>query len=65
MEEEAKLPFDINDIYKGDGVTSCKWCGDTGYMHTFTFTGIIGEALCVCKIGQEILDKKLKGENNE
>lgn len=50
----------IEDIYKGDGITSCKWCGDTGYMHTFSIAGsFYNDAPCVCKIGQKILDEKL------
>lgn len=55
----------IEDIYKGDGITSCKWCGGTGYMHTFSTRGTFyNDAPCVCEIGRKIIDDKLKEENS-
>ena len=52
---------DANDIYKGDGVNNCKWCGDTGWMHTFSNSGrFYNDAPCICKLGQKILDDRIK-----
>lgn len=53
--------IDMKDVYKGDGIETCKWCGDTGYMRTFTFTKISPhETPCVCKKGQEAENNKSK-----
>lgn len=30
---------DINEIYKGDGINTCKYCGNTGWMHTWSNDG--------------------------
>lgn len=50
----------IDEIFKGDGITTCRWCGDTGYMHTYSNAGYFyHDAPCVCKIGQRILNQKL------
>ena len=53
---------DISEIYKGDGITTCKWCGDTGWMHTWSNDGYFySDAPCsVCDLGHEILKKKLE-----
>ena len=46
----------INEIYKGDGITTCKWCGDTGWMHTFSNDGYFYfDAPCICNLGQKVL----------
>lgn len=53
---------DINEIYKGDGVNTCKYCGNTGWMHTWSNDGYFySDAPCFCKFGrlvQEMPDKK-------
>lgn len=64
---------DINDIYKGDGINTCKWCGDTGWMHTFSWSSIpehpfvfYNDAPCMCcEKGNEILMDKIKEEHKE
>ena len=51
--------MDVNSIYKGDGVTTCKWCGDTGMMHTFSNDGhFYNDAPCWCKVGMELVCKE-------
>jgi hypothetical protein len=50
---------DTSEIYKGDGVTTCKWCGNTGMMRTFLMSGYFcNDAPCVCKIGQSVLRER-------
>ena len=50
---------DISEIYKGDGITTCKWCGDTGWMHTFSNDGYFySDAPCICALGQMVLKEK-------
>jgi hypothetical protein len=51
---------DISEVYKGDGVTACKWCGNTGFMRTFGYRVFYNDAPCVCKIGQFILNRLLR-----
>lgn len=49
---------DISEIYKGDGVSTCKWCGNTGMMHTFSNSGYFyGDSFCFCSIGDELSKK--------
>ena len=51
----------INEVYKGDGVNTCKWCGDTGWMHTFGNDGTFYfDAPCFCSIGSNILKNQGK-----
>jgi hypothetical protein len=53
---------DVNEIYKGDGITSCKWCGNTGWMHTFSINGFFfHDAPCFCKFGEKVWE----AERNE
>jgi len=64
MIEDDNLYWDrkintVDDIYKGDGINTCKWCGDTGMMHTFSNDGYFyNDAPCICSLGVE----KLKHE---
>jgi hypothetical protein len=54
---------DISEVYKGDGVTTCKWCGDTGIMHTFSNDGYFySDSFCFCSIGWEFSRKTNNGE---
>jgi hypothetical protein len=49
------------EIYKGDGISTCKWCGDTGWMHTFLLDGtLLSDApCCACKLGRKILHEQI------
>jgi hypothetical protein len=63
MDKVNLLEWDTDTIYKGDGVTTCKWCGNTGWMHTFVLTGLLdNDAPCVCIIGQKVLQGLLNNE---
>lgn len=55
--EEIK---DISDVYKGDGITTCKWCGDTGFMRSFSYRIFYNDAPCVCKIGKFLLTRMIR-----
>lgn len=54
---------DISDVYKGDGINNCKWCGNTGFMRTFSFLIFYNDAPCVCKIGSLLLRYMMELEN--
>lgn len=60
---------DINEIYKGDGINTCRWCGDTGWMHTFSNDGYFyGDAPCICSLGHEAMMREreeIKKRNSE
>lgn len=56
----------IEDVYKGDGVTTCKWCGDTGWMHTLSNDGYFySDAPCVCKFGDEVSKRRQSEEEQK
>jgi hypothetical protein len=48
-----------SEIYKGNGRTNCKWCGDTGMMRTFGGWQFYNDAPCICKIGQAVLREEM------
>ena len=60
-------PVDMEDgRYKGDGITTCRWCGNSGRMNTWVDKTIFKDvAYCVCKIGNKMLNIALKKEAQE
>jgi hypothetical protein len=62
---ESRRIKNIEDIYKGDGINTCKWCGNTGWMHTYSNDGYFYfDAACFCKFGDEIIRQGLWGQKS-
>lgn len=53
----------IEEIYKGDGINTCKWCGNTGWMHTFSNDGYFySDAPCFCSFGDKVVEERRRKE---
>ena len=56
--EQKKKINNVSEIYKGDGITTCRRCGNTGLMHTFSNDGYFYDDVpCICDLGRNLLKK--------